>query len=590
MVAQNVDYTLIRGTALALSQFLGNSVASAISKNLNLITGPVTSAIAASGIASKLSPDELSALTTGITTALENIPVTNSDQLSSIIKDALLSWTASKQSTDVPLSTIRADFESNKDELFALLNRFPDPAFTEFVNSGTGAQLIYLIATAQTMNQLGMELAIRENFVTLAQQTSSVYAGLINQGIRLSRNTPASCVVSLTTTDYSTTVPPLAAFTINGTNYYNRDQIFWSTSRVQQSVGNSTQVSTPTQSATTSATLYQGTVSSRTVTSNGTPYMNIEIGNRDWKVSNTDVLVFVDGVKWTRTGSELHYSIGLYNYGNDNVWTEYTTATGNCLIQFGNGTNGAIPEKGAQITVYYAETDGSDGNSYNLSSPVSAASYPITGKVLDYSQGGANSRDVVSYRSMAPSLFSAQSRPCSISDYDAFALNYPGIIDSSWQGQQDFAPNDPSMAMVIRGVLLTDSLWSDKDISQFKDWLMGSGAGSTALIGANLQPDIYIAKEVPFDIQVQVFVEPYANSNQIEADIKSNLSKLYAAQAGVINRKVALSDIEGTIKDSLDLGIDYFDVQLPTNDVDVAWDSYATLNNVTVQISPTDRR
>lgn len=590
-MVQNVDYTLVRGTAIGLSEYLADTLESSITSNRQGIADAVTSALNGWNMAGKLSPDDVSDLTQRVFSSLQSYEKTASTSIRDEIKDALIQWQTSSQSQNLPLSAIRADFESNKSDLTALLQQYQDPAFTELLISGTGAQLIHLMATAMTMNQVGAELAVRENFVTLAQQASSVFAALINQGIRLPRKNPAMAVVSLTTTDSTTTIPPYAQFSINGTNYYNRDQIFFTPKLVQQTIGGRNTVTSSTQNLKVSAQLYQGTITTATTVSNGTPFMQIEIGNRDWAISNKDILVFVDGVQWSRTATDLHYSLGLYNYDGNNVWTEYTTATGNCIIQFGDGVNGNIPQAGSSIVIYYAVTSGSAGNSYNLSAPVACSSYPtVSGIVTDYAKGGFDERSVQDLKAMAPTLFSAQNRPCSISDYNAFACNYPGVIDSVWLGQQQFAPEDPSQAMIIKGVLLTSEPWTDKDMSNFRDWLTGEGQDMTALCGANIYPELYQAKQVPFNVQVQVYVKPYANENQIRSAITSTLNALYKPRFGVLNRKVALSDMEGAIKGLALDSIDYFDIQEPTSDLDIAWDSYGVISNITIQLSPTDRR
>ena len=100
-------------------------------------------------------------------------------------------------SSHIALSTVRPDFDDVMLQLQAAL--VDKDTFKGIVTNETGTTLTELIAGVAEFGQYAVESAYQEAFPdTLAKLDSSVYAGVIMLGVRISRKVPASVQVNLT--------------------------------------------------------------------------------------------------------------------------------------------------------------------------------------------------------------------------------------------------------------------------------------------------------------------------------------------------------------------------------------------------------
>lgn len=517
-----------------------------------------------------------------------------------IVENLLNTYVTEYQSNSLPISSITPDYESNLAELQAIIAAYDNPAWTIQLIAATGTQLAGMIATAQTMNQLGFELALREAFIQLAQLASSIYAATIDNGMRISRMDPAYCTVSLTSTQ-AVNIPAYTQFSIGGINYFNRSVIIL-----------------PANTAIL-ATLYQGTVTTTSFTADGTAFQSYTFGNGDFAITNTDVSVSVAGVVWSKTGVNAskqavnsngnqigslstflkYFSVGLWEYGStDQVYTDTTTPTGNAIIEFGNGTNGVIPPSNAVISIQYVETTGSQGNVNLTNQQVSCSAYSyVTGTATSSSDNGTDNLDPAEYKILSPGMYSAKMKPSTTTDYNAFALNYNGVVDAVFQGQQIFAPNDTTMCMYVKYWILPNTTWTTDEINQFTDWLTGNGAGNIEFSGANLQFIGNIAPSIAVDITVNLYCYNTANLDTVKSNVTGAINALFTPKAGYLGTGMATTDIDRAIENTAKSSIDYYDNTfsdiLPgqvVNGTTFTGYTYLTLNTLTVNTAFSTRR
>jgi len=101
----------------------------------------------------------------------------------------------------------------------------------------------------------------------------------------------------------------------------------------------------------------QGIVETQTVTAKGIPTDSYSISSpQNFYIDNFFVNVYVNGSLWNRYDSILDMPRG------EPAYMVRTGITSGIDVYFGNGNFGAIPPKGADITVEYLVTEGANGN------------------------------------------------------------------------------------------------------------------------------------------------------------------------------------------------------------------------------------
>lgn len=99
----------------------------------------------------------------------------------------------------------------------------------------------------------------------------------------------------------------------------------------------------------------EGTIKSQTFYSDGTQLQTIHLDELD-NIENSRVMVYVNGIKWTRFYSITEMAM------SDNGYVLKTGFINSLDIIFGNGINGVVPSRGSEITIEYIVSQGEDGN------------------------------------------------------------------------------------------------------------------------------------------------------------------------------------------------------------------------------------
>jgi hypothetical protein len=129
--------------------------------------------------------------------------------------------------TPLILSNVKPDFESLLLQLQIYLQS--TDAWKDLQTSGTGETLMEMMAAVGALNQFGIESAAREGNLVNAVRDSSIYAITRMLGVRIHRKTPAGVQTAMTRTDTSLSVaiPAYTQFTVNGTNFFNRNALMF---------------------------------------------------------------------------------------------------------------------------------------------------------------------------------------------------------------------------------------------------------------------------------------------------------------------------------------------------------------------------
>ena len=530
----------------------------------------------------------------------QNLTTLTSSQLQTLLNTYAILY----QNMPIPLSAVSPDFESNKVENQTILSQVG--GWKDIVTAATGETLLEMVATAQTYNQFSIERSLQEAMLSSALIPNSIYAIVSTLGQRAQRKIPASVSVTingLTLTGNnlptSIVIPPYTQFSINGVNYFNRYQI----SVPLNQTGNPT----------VSTTLYQGTVQTATLLSTGAPFQTFVIGNNDFSISNFDLMVVVGTNYYSSTNSLFQgltqtssnevtpigglFSVGLWEFsGTSLVYREDTDPYGNLRISFGNNIYGYTPNANTNITVTYVTTLGSMGNTvvsgYAVGATIPFTSGPntynlqIVGTTTSAVAGGTDELSAFDYKNLSPGTFAAKLRPSTRVDYNSFALNYPGggIIDANFLGQQDFAPNDPSQAMQMQAILLTEAGWTTNNSTAFTNWLYD-------YTGANLVITVINAVPVNFTVSATVYCQNQVDLNVIQSVLVAAVQYLCRLRPGIIGYSFYESDFTQVLTNSSS-AVQYIDnLQVtvsggsPGTDVIISKTAYQYANLQTVTLT-----
>jgi hypothetical protein len=459
------------------------------------------------------------------------------------IQSALQNYISQNGNQPIPQGQMLPDFESNKGELINLLASYP--AWADIITAGIGETLAEMFATIATYNQMAIERGVQETQLGTSILSSSIYEIANSNGVRIQRCQPAYMTANISIPNPIAdvfTIPPYTQFNSNGVNYFNRAAI------------------TIPQGSTTAfnVTLYQGTVGVINFTATGGIFQVYEFGNSDFSISDSDVLVSVNGVPFENTQFNSYLYAGLWEYGpSANVFIQNTNSAGNVEISFGDGNYGVSPNANSQIQVTFVTTLGAAGNSNSTNATVSCASLnQVSGISTSVTQNGANQKSALEYKFLGPALYYANYRAVTINDYKAVALLYPGVIDALFLGQSQFAPTNLEYMMNVQAYILTNEVWTTAQTTAFLGYMQNLGAANIVILPQTLTT-------ITVDITASVYCFPQSDLTSVQNLVYGNIYSAFSLTVGSINYPYYLSDIIKQIE-SASSDIDYVILNTPT--------------------------
>jgi len=194
-----------------------------------------------------------------------------------------------------------------------------------------------------------------------------------------------------------------------------------------------TAVRAGSQTATTQAR--QGEYRSIDFVSSGNPFQQFVINST--KVAQAEVQVTVDGNAWQPAGDgEPNHPPSMVGLGGDaEYFLVIHTQDMKTMIQFGDGIDGLIPPKGAQIVVQVLLTEHVNGhaNAHQIDQVVDIIAPSGNGITVDNptaSGGGLDHESIASARLRWPGVFASQNRAVTLADYEAQARLVPGVLQA----------------------------------------------------------------------------------------------------------------------------------------------------------------
>jgi len=420
----------------------------------------------------------------------------------------------------------------------------------DLVADGTGEALLEFVATAGAYGVYANERALQEAFPDSARLISSVYAAMRLLGIRLSRKLPVSCTATVTKPPDGKTylIPAYSMFSSPQGTLFNRQAItFTNTNTVEQ------------------CTLYAGTVKTVTVVGTGNPLQTFISADANFTVSDQDVLVTVGGIQIPVVTD------GLWNYGATTAVVggvqttviqaavqDKTTNTGALELDFGNDNYGTVPTAGSNVAITYALTNGlTDVNAAFTGTTIAYDNYSsivaTSGLV-----GGGNQTAPTTYQRIGPGAFASFNRAVNAQEYNAVAVQYPGIVDALIVGQSKIAPTLVTYMNVLRVSLLTASPWTQTQYDTWSTWMQQRSMNSMNFYFEAPQP-------VNYSVVGSVFCNSTANLSVVEQNVLTALKSVTVPSNGWIGRTTYVSEIIDTIYKA-DSNVLYVKLSQPSGD------------------------
>lgn len=452
--------------------------------------------------------------------------------------------------SNVTIGKVRPDFDLLYGELSKKLAM--RGTWKDALPTSVGTTIIDMFAGCGVTDQYYIEMALREAFLGLARRDSSIFAGVRWLGINIRRNTPAGLTANLTNVYTETKyVPPYTQFNLNGTDYFNREQI-------EIVAGGSIDVF-----------LYQGTVKSNSFDlDRNVDRRNaiVHLGSSGFQAS--DILVYTEDKV---TGNSTLWSDtedSLWGYGaTDRIYYVDSTPSGDVAFTFGDGEFGALLPSSSYLKVRYVETKGAAAN--NSVSGMSGYCLPlpnIKATSVSTATGGANRKEALYYKQFGNRMFRSGKRWISAADITAGLQGIPGIADVKVLGQRDIAPNDPSWMNVMRIVALpenTDTFGGANPNPQSAAW-----ENIIAITDGKLHDMIQIQRwnpeKVYVNVRIRVAILQQASPEEVRLGITERILALFEKKPGILGRRLALDDLRGACRVD---GVDYVQIISPVEDI-----------------------
>lgn len=434
----------------------------------------------------------------------------------------------------VILSTIAPDYA-------LILQQFDNvlptqQSWADMYYGSTGQAVLRYIASVGNLDQFAIEHAYRENF-RQARLDSSIMGQARLLGVRSPRKTPCGIPVTLVNQDNTALViPAYTQFTVGGTLVFNREVITFTTLISSVNV-----------------TLYEGTVESFSLRSDGSKYQIFVSQETGYQVSDLDVVV---------TDNSTPVPVAqrpIWLYNGQAAVEDTTTPTGQLQLMFGDGTYGTQPAVNDVVTIVYAVTQGAEGENAGLSGQTvtcSAYSY-ITGTATGGLTGGTDQRDTTYFRQLSPQLFAAKTTATTQEEMSAVAASYPGVLDAQVLGQRSLAPGDVRYMNLVAVSLLTEAPFSAYDWDQFVAWFRKR---CTYPVVPFRQDPQALTTAIVADVYCQGIA---TDLSSVQQEAMTKVQALFAPRTGIINSNLYLSDIINTIKTS-DPTIEYLNLYTPS--------------------------
>lgn len=441
---------------------------------------------------------------------------------------------------NLSLSTLRPDF----DDLVAGLQQIllGKSSWTDLVTSSTGAALLDMISSVGTFDQYSIQQALLNAFPSVGSSDSAIYAITQMLGIRLTRKTSVTLDVQISNPIGSptTTISAYSQFSGAGSYWYNSSAITLVPGAAPQTV-----------------TLKQGLVKSLSMKGTSTDYQTFVSQERGFLVSDSDVLVFINGTAIPVL------TAGLWEANGTPGVQDITLPDGRLGLMFGTELFGSRPLTSDDVSIFYSVTSGTDATSLITSGQTLAYGLDSTVVVTCADgvspKGGGDEKSIATYKSVAAPLFGTFGSSVTRNQHISTILTYPGVTDAITFAQRESNPKALAWMNVIRCVLLTQSTWDNNNVVNFLNWMQ-----QKAMYASRFFVEFGVA--YPITIDMDIYCANSSTLSQTQANVANALYAYFNPSPGVLNRDVYRSDIIALAKRA-DPTIDYVVLTNPSSDI-----------------------
>lgn len=431
------------------------------------------------------------------------------------------------------LSKIQPD----RDDLVAQLGTSLEgkSAWKDRVVSSTGQTLIDFTAAVGAYSQYSIESAYQEVWPESAKNADSQYAAANYAGLRYNRKQPSRVSVRLSVI-VPQTIPAFSQWVINGSYWFNRTALALTT--------------TPTIFA-----LNQGKVVETTVNGLGTDHQAYVTAEKDFVVSNSDVIVEINA------GAIPTVFRGLWTLPSQPGCQHFTLPNGACVILFGSDNFGSKPGVNDAVRIRYIVTYGADGNNLGVLDQdcVLVQDPTIKGKAVTASTDGANQTDPFQYKNITPAIFGTHDAAVTPAQYKALPMQYPGVQDAQVYAQREINPKALTWMNNMKVVLLTAVPFSTADWNGFVDFMQTRTMFKCQFVRQDPVP-------VALNVDIDVYCSNFSNLTEIKNKVITAITALFAPRRGILGFDTYRSDIERVV-DFSDKNIEYMVLKNPSTDL-----------------------
>ncbi len=430
------------------------------------------------------------------------------------------------------LSNLAPDF----DGLVAQLQNYlsTKESWKGMLTTQTGQTIIEMIAAVGALDQTKLIRYAQDGFPSTAMSNAAIYAGLVGQGVRISRKAAARIQATIVSSDYRV-LPAFTQFQGGGAS--------WATLQAY-SIG-----PTPTP-----ITLFEGSVTHAIASGTGNNYQMFISAEENFQVDDQSVMAYLDGQLIQKTFN------GLWELAQTQGFRDRTLPDGRLIVEFGNDNYGAKPSTNQIVDLYYLVTSGASGNGLTLvGKKLAMTDDPtVTAIATSDSSGGADQTQPFVYKNMDAGNFGNFGSAVNKQQYQKLVTSYPGVVDAIVQSQREVNPYSVQMMNVIKVTPLTTTTWSTQQKAQYIDYLQ---------TGSMFAPRFIIADPVKItvDVSATIYCFSWANSSQAIADGLEAVRNLFALRPGMLGYDITTFDIADAIKKS-NKGIDYVKLNTPVLD------------------------
>jgi len=429
------------------------------------------------------------------------------------------------------------DFNTTMSELRTML--LSTDTWSGVVDNQAGTAILNFLATISVFAQNKVIRAAQEPFPESCLTERASYALASLQGIRLSRKSPASCTVTLSSTTNVST-PAYHSFTTGSTLLFSRDPLVF--------VANLPQV----------VTLYEGEPRLTELKGLGSDYQMFIPIERDFVLSDSDVRVVVGLNEIPRTDS------GLWLLPDQAGFQDRTLPDGRLAVTFGTDVYGTKPKSSETVLVLTVLTRGSSANSIgSLNDDVySTTLSSVSGKLITSLSGGSDQRSPIEYKNSPPGSFGTFGAAVTPSQYKNTSRGFPGVIDAITFSQRDVDPTDVTWMNLVKVVPLTETPMNSTQKAEYLEYMENRTMYSTRF---------YLEDPVPYlaDVSVVIYCYRWANPVVAKNNVIDKLTSLFALRKGSLSYDIYLSDISDAIRKA-DSSIAYFEILSPTTNLIVS--------------------